>query len=184
MMGSMFTSATRPFYQSVSVMNLGAIAEDKYAAFIKHHFEENERRIADDSIHMIYEMFDGVTWYIQKVMNYAYSMTDKGDDFNSVQLNKVIDAIVEENSEIYKNLLFLLTPVQKQLLIAIGKENIATGITGRLFIKKYSLASASSVQKAVAALQDKQIVTNEQGAYQVYDRFLSIWLRKNSIKRK
>ena len=179
MMGSMFTSAARPFYQSVSVMNLGVIAEDKYAAFIRHHFEENERRIAEDSIHATYEMFDGVTWYIQKVMNYAYSITDKGDNFDSVQLNKVIDSIVEENSEIYKNLLFMLTPVQKQLLIAIGKEKTATGITGRQFIKKYSLASASSVQKAVAALQDKQIVTNEQGTYQVYDRFLSMWLRKN-----
>jgi Predicted ATPase (AAA+ superfamily) len=179
MMGSMFTSAARPFYQSVSVMNLGAIAENKYAAFIKHHFEKNDRRIADDSIHATYEMFDGVTWYIQKAMNYAYSITDKGDAFYIEQLNSVIDNIVEENSDIYKNLLFMLTPAQKQLLIAIGKEKTASAITGRHFIKKYSLASASSVQKAVAALMDKQIVTNEQGVYEVYDRFLSMWLRKN-----
>ena len=179
MMGSMFTSAARPFYQSVSVMNLGAIAENKYAAFIKHHFEKNDRHIADDSIHATYEMFDGVTWYIQKAMNYAYSITDKGDAFYIEQLNSVIDSIVEENSDIYKNLLFMLTPAQKQLLIAIGKEKTASAITGRHFIKKNSLASASSVQKAAAALMDKQIVTNEQGVYEVYDRFLSMWLRKN-----
>ena len=175
MMGEIFMSAARPFYQSVSIMNLEAIPEDKYSAFIKHHFEANGRKIAEDAIHETYGRFNGVTWYIQKVMNYAYSITDKGCSFELTQLESVVEDIVEENSEIYKNMLFLLTPPQKTLLVAIGKEGRVSQITGRAFLKKYSL-SASSVQKALATLLEKQVVTNNQGVYEVYDKFMTIWL--------
>ena len=175
MMGEIFMSAARPFYQSVSIMNLDAIPEDKYSAFVKHHFEANGRNIAEDAIHETYGRFNGVTWYIQKVMNYAYSITDKGCSFELTQLESVVEDIVEENSEIYKNMLFLLTPPQKTLLVAIGKEGRVSQITGRAFLKKYSL-SASSVQKALATLLEKQVVTNNQGVYEVYDKFMTIWL--------
>ena len=175
MMGEIFMSAARPFYQSVSIMNLDVIPEDKYSAFVKHHFEANGRKIAEDAIHETYGRFNGVTWYIQKVMNYAYSITDKGCSFELTQLESVVEDIVEENSEIYKNMLFLLTPPQKTLLVAIGKEGRVSQITGRAFLKKYSL-SASSVQKALATLLEKQVVTNNQGVYEVYDKFMTIWL--------
>lgn len=176
MMGEIFVSAARPFYQSVSIMNLDVIPEEKYSDFIKFHFERGERKIDEESIHKAYTQFGGVTWYIQKIMNYAYSITDKGSTFNVSRLEEVIEDIVEENSEIYKNLLFLLTAAQKALLIAIGKEGRVSQITGRDFIKRYSLPSASSVQKALAALMDKQIVTNNQGVYEIYDKFMTIWL--------
>ena len=175
MMGEIFMSAARPFYQSVSIMNLDVIPEDKYSAFVKHHFEANGRNIAEDAIHETYGRFNGVTWYIQKVMNYAYSITDKGCSFELTQLESVVEDIVEENSEIYKNMLFLLTPPQKTLLVAIGKEGRVSQITGRVFLKKYSL-SASSVQKALATLLEKQVVTNNQGVYEVSDKFMTIWL--------
>ena len=175
MMGEIFVSAARPFYQSVSIMNLDVIPEIKYSEFIKYHFEKNGRKIDDESIHEAYVRFGGVTWYIQKIMNYAYSITDKGCTFDAARLEETIEDIVEENSDIYMNMLFLLTPPQKALLVAIGKEGRVSQITGRQFLKKYSL-SASSVQKALAALLEKQIVTNNQGVYEVYDKFMTIWL--------
>lgn len=175
MMGEIFVSAARPFYQSISIMNLDVIPEVKYSEFIKYHFEKNGRKIDDDSIHEAYARFGGVTWYIQKIMNYVYSITEKGCAFYVAQLDETVEDIVEENSEIYKNMLFLLTPPQKTLLVAIGKEGRVSQITGRQFLKKYSL-SASSVQKALTALLEKQIVTNNQGVYEVYDKFMTIWL--------
>jgi len=179
MMNEMFSSPARPFYQSVSIMHLGTIAEDKYADFAKHHFENNGRNISEEAFHNVYNEFDGVTWYIQKVMNHAYSLTERGEICDAEKIKKMVDGIIEENSETYKNILFQLNPSQKALLIAIGKEVAASKITGRAFISKYRLASASSVQKAVAALLEKQIITNEQAMFEVYDKFFAIWLKKN-----
>ncbi|MCF0223367.1 MAG: ATP-binding protein [Fibrobacter sp.] len=178
MMSEIFTSAARPFYQSVSIMNLGPILESNYFNFINHHFERNNRKIADAAIQNVYRQFEGITWYIQKVMNHTYSLIEKGGECEEPQIEQVISDIVQENSDSYNSMLYLLTPAQKALLVAIGKEGKAQKITGQQFMKKHSLASASSVQKAALALQEKQMITVENGVYQVYDKFMSIWLRQ------
>ena len=42
---------------------------------------------------------------------------------------------------------------------------------GMGFVKRHHLSSASSVQKAVYVLVDKQLVTHQQGIYEIYDKF-------------
>lgn len=61
---------------------------------------------------------------------------------------------------------------------AITMEGKATGVTGGAFIKKYGLWSPSSVMSALKALLDKDFVTQEKDAYQVYDKFFALWLRR------
>jgi hypothetical protein len=55
-------------------------------------------------------------------------------------------------------------------------EGKARQITGMSFVKRYHLASASSVQKSTQALIEKQLLTHQQGIYEVYDKFLAEWL--------
>lgn len=68
---------------------------------------------------------------------------------------------------------------QKELLIAITKEGKASAITYGAFIKKYRLPSSSSVQSALKGLLEKDFVTQEARAYQIYDRFFGLWLQRN-----
>ena len=42
MMGEIFTSPSRPFYQSTAIMELSPINVDIYTEFIKRHFAENK----------------------------------------------------------------------------------------------------------------------------------------------
>ena len=70
----------------------------------------------------------------------------------------------------------LLPERQKEVLFAIAKEGKATEITSTDFIKKHGLYSPSSVQSAVKQLLDKELITRDGVAYQVYDRFFGLWL--------
>jgi hypothetical protein len=65
---------------------------------------------------------------------------------------------------------------QRTLFRAITAEGQAKNITGGAFIKKYRLWSASSVMSAAKALLEKDFITQEQGAYVVYDQFFALWL--------
>lgn len=47
-MGNMFLSASRPFYQSVSMMHLESIAIEKYIDFVRNHFKKADRTITPD----------------------------------------------------------------------------------------------------------------------------------------
>ena len=78
----------------------------------------------------------------------------------------------------YSELLFQIPEKQKEILVAICKEGKAQNVTSAAFIKKYRLPSASSVQAALKGLLEKDFITKEQGTYQVYDRFFSLWLRE------
>ena len=65
------------------------------------------------------------------------------------------------------------------LLVAVSHEGKARQITGTAFVKRHHLTSASSVQKSAQALMEKQLLTHQQGVYEVYDKFMSEWLRKS-----
>ncbi len=174
MMSEMFSSAARPFYQSTSMMFLKPVALPAYEAFAKYHFEKADKHIDDGVVGTIYDRFDGTTWYIQKVLNQLFATSD-----NVVveDVDKAVTQIVLQNEESYKDTLFLLTLRQRDLLVAIGRENKASQITGMQFVKRYHLSSASSVQKAAQVLVEKQLLTHQQGIYEVYDKFLAEWLR-------
>lgn len=68
---------------------------------------------------------------------------------------------------------------KKEVLIAIGKEIKAAGITSGKFIKKYKLNTPSSVQAALKGLLEKNLVSQEQNYYEISDKLLGVWLRKN-----
>jgi len=86
-----------------------------------------------------------------------------------------------QNEEAYKDTLFQLSARQRNLLVAIGRVGKVEQITGTAFIKSHHLLSASSVQKATQQLLAKQLITHQQGIYEVYDKFLGEWLRFSAL---
>ena len=175
-MGMMFTSASRPFYQSVSMMHLGKIGYDKYEDFAVRHFASADKTISKSTITQIYETFEGTTWYMQKMLNTLYSMTPAGENCGADATEIALQNILDTMKYVYEEILFRLPEKQKGLLIAIAKEGNAIQVTSEGFIRKYGLPSASSVQSALKGLLEKDFITQENGRYSVYDKFFRIWL--------
>ena len=173
MMSEMFSSPARPFYQSVSMMFLKPVPLSAYDTFAKRHFEKAGKKIADDVVKAIYQRFDGTTWYLQKVLNQLFATKDS---VVVSDIDKAVGQIISQNEEAYKDTIYQLTARQRDLLVAVGHERKAKQITGATFIKRYHLASASSVQKSAMSLIEKQLLTHQQGIYEVYDKFMSEWL--------
>ena len=173
MMSEMFSSPARPFYQSVSLMFLKPVALPKYETFAKEHFEEAGKQIADGVVSAIYERFDGTTWYLQKVLNQLFATKDT---VTISDIDKAVEQIINQNEEAYKDVLYQLTARQRDLLVAVSRESKAKQITGAAFVKRHHLSSASSVQKSAQSLMDKQLLTHQQGTYEVYDKFMAEWL--------
>ena len=53
-------------------MSLKPVALSEYEVFAKGHFERAGKHIADGVVKEIYVRFDGVTWYLQKVLNQLF----------------------------------------------------------------------------------------------------------------
>lgn len=174
MMSEMFSSPARPFYQSVSLMFLKPVALPEYEIFAQKHFDKAGKTVADGVVKAIYERFDGTTWYLQKVLNQLFATKDS---VIVSDVEKAVEQIINQNEEAYKDILYQLTTRQRDLLVAVSREGKAKQITGAPFVKRNHLFSSSSVQKSAQALVDKQLLTHQQGIYEVYDKFMSEWLR-------
>lgn len=177
LMGQMFTSPARPFYQSVALYNLSLLPEDKYADFCIRLFEQGSKQIDADVPHELYNRFEGITYYMQRTMNELYSTLKSGDRCIAENIDVAIRSILAASSLVYEDLLYQLPEKQSRVLYAIAKEGKAKNLTSGKFVRKYGLGSPSSVKSAVPALLDKGLVTNEFGVYQIYDKFLELWIQ-------
>ena len=178
MMGEMFSSPARPFYQSASTMSLKPIPFESYASFITYHFEQGGLQLEPEAIRYIYDKFEGTTWYIQKICNELYAMASPGNPCGIKEVDIAINYAVEEKDDTYQDLLTRLSARQKALLIAMARSGKNVQPTSGEFIKKYHLASASAVQRSLSSLQEKDIITNHNGKYYIYDYFLYFWLAR------
>lgn len=178
-MDKIFTSASRPFYQSISIQHLESIQLSDYKEFAVRHFAENKKTIVPEIVETIYRQFNGTTWYVQKILNSLFAMTPVGGECSKKMIDEAIVNNVNSYKYAYSETIFRLPAKQKELLIAIAKEGKAQAVTSAKFVKKHRMSSSSSVQSALKGLLDKDFVTHEKGAYQVYDKFLAIWLNEN-----
>ena len=142
MMGEIFTSPARPFYQSTAIMELHPIDIGTYTKFIRKHFLIANKDITEETVQNVYERFEGITWYIQFISNSLYAMTATGEICTADKVSIAIENIYQ------------LPPKQKEVLFAICKEGKAREITSSRFLKTYKL-TASSVQGAIKGLLDK-----------------------------
>lgn len=176
LMQNIFFTSSRPFYQSVSFLQLEAINQEEYIRFVRQHFADNQKEISEELVSRIYQLFEGHTWYIQNIFNELFSITDENEICTLTMAQEAIENKIESYKPLYKTTLSLLPERQKEMLYAIAKEGKATAVTSGSFIKKHGLLSQSSVQTAVKQLFDKEIITSDNNVYWVYDRFFGLWL--------
>lgn len=175
MMSAMFDSPKHPFFRSTEKLPLAVISEKAYYDFAAEKLANTMTLLSEDAFHAIYGMFCGHTWYIQYVLNKLYEKSPAIVD-NDI-IGKCIAEIVRRNTEDYQKLYRLLTSNQQHLLRAIAQEETVTAINASAFINKYQLKGTSSVNKALAYLMENEFVYRYEEGYQVYDRFMALWLK-------
>lgn len=178
LMGNIFTSPNRPFYQSVTIINLPIIDKPKYLEFCLDNFAKANKKIDVAVIDKLYDDFEGVTFYLQKVMNILFSWTDSRKKCSLEMYYESIDYIINFTAPIYVDLYSQLPEKQRQVMLSICDEGKAKNITSGDFAKKHGLPSPSSVSSAVKGLLERDLITVSNGAYMVYDKFFEIWMSR------
>ena len=177
---NMFNSAAKPFYNSAEQIYLDCISKDIYTGFAEEQFKKASRNITPEAVSMAYDLFAGHTYYVHNVLHNAFAYIDPNVTIDETAINQTLSDILEEKGRSFANVMNQLNIQQKETLIAIAKEGVASGVTSVAFVKKHALKSPSSVQYAINALLDKQILTyqNEQRTktYSVSDRFMKMWI--------
>lgn len=178
LMSEMFTLPSRPFYQSVTLMNLHPLAMDKYQDFAAGHFTERGKQLDADVVPLLFVRFDGVTSYIQRIMNALFMRTPQGGRCAVQMVDEAIEHVLDMASDTYDMLLWQIPEKQRDVLLAICREGKATNIKSGQFAKRHKLTSPSSVQSAIKGLLEKDLITMEHNTYSLQDKFFALWLSR------
>ena len=176
MMSEMFVQPRGAFYNSTDILSLDVIAKDTYMDFAAGFFRGAELPFSQEAFGDLYDRFDGVTWYLQAVLNRIWQV---GAGFVSAQdTDAALNALVGSRSLVYLDLFRSQNDVSGAVLKAVAKDGLAKAPTGKDFLMRHSLGSASTVASALANLVEKELLYKTHDGYIVYDRLFGFWLRQ------
>ena len=177
---NMFNSAAKPFYNSAEQIYLECISRDVYTAFAEVQFANASRKISPEAASLAYDLFEGHTYYVHNVLHNAFAYIEPDKTIDETDIDNILNDILEEKGHTFDSVMNQLNYQQKETLVSIAKEGKASGVTSVAYVKKHALKSPSSVQYAISALLDKQLLTYQSvertKVYSISDKFLEMWI--------
>lgn len=174
LMAEMFSVPKRPFYNSTQLVPLGKIDREAYYRFAADHLSKIGVGLSRDVFCFVYDLFDGVTWYLQAILNRLYGFRSARQE----DVARAISDILEENAYGFGMLLESYPKGCVNLLYALAHEGTVKEINSGAFLNKHNLKGASSVNLSLKKLMRNNLVDHLEDGYKIDDRFFNIWLRK------
>ena len=164
----------KAYFDGLDTIQVPAIEHDVFRSYIIEQFTNAKKVLSEDVADLILDLCRRHTYYVNYFCNKLLTKPVKQPDTWMVE--RLMAEILMENEAVYYAYRNMLTVNQWELLKAIAKDKGAKQILSAEFIRKNNLGSTSSVQTALAALFEKELIFVEEGRFYVYDVFLSRWL--------
>ena len=176
MMEQMFAAPNRPFYQSTSFLSLHEIPLETYREFAAAFFRHAKLPFEPEAFDAIYARFEGVTWYVQAVLNRLWQL---GEGLGSVELvERAVESLLDDRADIYHDLLLSQNEGTQLMLLALAREGAVRAPTAGEFISRHGLTAASSASFALNDLRSHDLVCETANGWIVYDRLFGEWLSR------
>jgi uncharacterized protein len=185
MLSDMVTVANRPFHRLGTPLFLGPVPRDDFHAFIARGFRLARIPCDDAAIVAMLDAAEDVPYNVQLLAHACWSAcreSPRGTAPRRLTIHLVAetnDAEAMRHDPLYTQLWTSLPSTQRRALLAIRREG-GSGLTASAVARSYGMA-VSTMQRALASLQDKQIVREEQTAgtvrLRLEDPLFAAWLR-------
>ena len=176
MMEEMFASPKRPFYQSTQILSLREIPCDSYAVFARRFFADAGLPFDEGVFEDVYRRFEGITWYVQAVMNRIWEAGRGLSD--SAQVDEAVASLVEDQDLVFHDLLRSQSEGSQKMLLAIAREGAVPQPSSGRFVAAAGFRAASSAAFALNDLRSRDLVYETDAGWVVYDRLFGLWLSR------
>lgn len=122
------------------------------------------------------------TYYVQLAMNKLYAARPRKWKLKDFELFFL--QVLEEKEMQYVTIRSLLTDLQWQVLEAIALEGHVEKVTGKAWLMRYKLGSASSIQAVIAAMEDREMIVREPNGFRLMDPLMAPWFQRRFSRNK
>jgi AAA+ ATPase superfamily predicted ATPase len=178
MMEKLFNDANEPFWRSAKHLELGVIAPAAFAPFIRARFEATGRTIGSEVVEEVLEITRGHPYATQELCYALWEETPEAGTARHTELEAALVRVLQSENAHFTLVWDQASRVQRATLQALAKEPLAP-ITSDEFRRRHGLPGSSSVQRALEALLEEELVVKERpGAYRIAEPFLPEWIRR------
>ncbi|MCK5534457.1 ATP-binding protein [bacterium] len=172
----MFNNPNRPFYRSTKSFPLEKINKCELSLFIQDRFQTTGKSISKDLIGEILDICELHPYYVQYFCHIIWERAIDRKIVKQEDLREGLKLLLKRESSTYEATWDLLTVKQKQVLVAISKVSPNDKLFSSEFLEKHNLGSASSVQRTVRSLINKDLIDKAGEMYMIIDIFFKKWI--------
>ncbi|MGA2624040.1 MAG: ATP-binding protein [Bacteroidota bacterium] len=178
MIREIFLKGSKPLYRSATQFPIGPVNEQDWLPFIQERFHRGKGTISPEQIHTIIELTQGHPFYTQHLCYHLWELCIANQDVTQGLIHEALNTLLEKENSTFTVQWESLTLNQQHFLKALATEERGAKPFSADFLQRYRLGSASSAQRAIRSLVDKDIVDQDNGSFIILDRFFRLWIRR------
>lgn len=175
-MERIFDDRNEPFWRSAKPMELGLIPVDDFGDFLADRLAAGDRAPGPGVVERILALTGGHPHATQELSYFLWEQTPAGQAASAEHLAAALDAVLRAEHSHFSLLWEEASTVQRLVLQALARE--AGHPLAKAYRDRHGLPSAASVQTALRALEQREVVAGERGAYRIAEPFLAEWLNR------
>jgi AAA+ ATPase superfamily predicted ATPase len=176
MMTKLFNDENEPFWRSAKHVELGPISPNAFAPFIHERFDRTDRTIEPQTVEGMLAVTRGHPYATQELCYAVWEETPTRRTARRPQLDAALVRVLRSENAHFTLIWDQASRVQRATLQALADEPLVS-VTSRDFRMRHGLPGGSSVQRALDALVDEELVVRERaGAYRIAEPFLPEWI--------
>jgi uncharacterized protein len=175
-MERIFNDQNEPLWRSAKPTELSRISTERFSGFLADRLEATGRRSDPEAIAQLLALTGGHPHATQELAYFLWEQTPEGAAASTGRLEAALEALLRAEHARFTQLWEELARVQRLVLQALARE------PGHPYEKAYrdrhDLPTAASVQKALQALGQREVIVGKSGAYRITEPFLAEWLNR------
>ena len=171
-----FNNPSKPFYKSGKSFPLCKIKDEELLKFAQHKFKQSGKVISRELLSAVIKECETHPYYFQYLCHIIWERTIDRKNIKSQDLVESRDLLLERASSTYEACWDSLTIRQRQALMALAKTLADEQIYSHEYLQKHNLGSASTLQRTLQSLRDKDLVDKEKDEYSIIDVFFKKWI--------
>lgn len=178
-MADMVLNKNKPFYKMGRVVFLDKIPAADLRGFVSDKFRASRKTVAEKTLDGILEVSRGITYYTLHLCHEVWNGAPDSGTVTPGAVPAALERITSGMSPLFVSVWDSLSLPQRRLLQAVAARG-GRDLFSQDFINTRRLGSASSVQKSLKLLINKDVLEKETGGYEFADLWFKEWVKKRA----
>jgi hypothetical protein len=180
MMEQIFNDENEPFWRSAKQMELGVIPPPLFAQFIRTRFAETSRAVDESVVELILATTHAHPYGTQELAYALWEVTPANATAGRDGFDEALARVLRSENAHFSRVWERASRGQRLVLDAFAHEPGRPPLS-TAYRRAHNLPGPSTVQRAIEALVDDELVEREPAGYRIAEPFLAEWILRTDV---